>query len=55
MRIAPEHRMAVMLDSALQSGMRPEQIREMALSGYRTAAKLGVRLPPRLAFGQRAG
>lgn len=54
-RIAPEHRMAVMLDSALQSGMRPEQIREMALSGYRAAAKLGVRLPPRLAFGQRAG
>lgn len=54
-RIAPEHRMAAMLDSALQSGMRPEQIRGMALSGYRTAAKLGVRLPPRRAFGQRAG
>jgi hypothetical protein len=54
-RISPAHRMAGMLDSALQSGMRPEQIREMALSGYRTAGKLGVRLPPRLAFGQRAG
>lgn len=53
--IAPEHRMAAMLDRALQSGMRPEQIREMALSGYRTAAQLGVRLPPRRAFGQRAG
>lgn len=55
LRIAPEHRMAAMLDSALQSGMRPEQIREMAVSGYRIAAKLGVRLPPRRAFGQRAG
>ncbi len=54
-RLDPRHRMAVMLDSALQSGMRPEQIRGMALSGYRTAEKLGVRLPPRLAFGQRAG
>lgn len=54
-RIDPAHRMAVMLDNALQSGMRPEQIRGMAVSGYRTAAKLGVRLPPRLAFGQRAG
>lgn len=53
--IDPGHRMAAMLDSALQSGMRPEQIRGMALSGYRTAGKLGVRLPPRLAFGQRAG
>lgn len=55
LREDPAHRMAVMLDSALQSGMRPEQIRGMALSGYRTAGKLGVRLPPRLAFGQRAG
>ncbi|WP_395306975.1 DUF4192 domain-containing protein [Mycobacterium sp. AMU20-3851] len=55
LQLDPRHRMAAMLDSALQSGMRPEQIRGMALSGYRTAEKLGVRLPPRLAFGQRAG
>jgi hypothetical protein len=55
LRCDPTHRMAAMLDSALQSGMRPQQIRGMALSGYRTAGKLGVRLPPRIAFGQRAG
>lgn len=55
LRDDPAHRMAAMMDSALQSGMRPEQIRGMALSGYRTAGRLGVRLPPRLAFGQRAG
>lgn len=51
----PAHRMAGMLDQALQSGMHPRQIRELALTGYRTAAQLGVRLPPRRAFGQRAG
>ncbi|MGA9374655.1 MAG: DUF4192 family protein, partial [Mycobacterium sp.] len=55
LRDDPAHRMAAMMDSALQSGMRPEQIRGMALSGYRTAGTLGVQLPPRLAFGQRAG
>lgn len=48
------HRMAGMLDQALQSGMHPRQIRELALTGYRTAAQLGVQLPPRRAFGQRA-
>ncbi|MGU3500443.1 DUF4192 domain-containing protein [Mycobacterium sp. C31M] len=53
--IDPSHRMATMLDCALQSGMRPDQIRELAISGYRTADTLGVRLPPRLAFGRRAG
>ncbi|MBI3226118.1 MAG: DUF4192 domain-containing protein [Mycolicibacterium cosmeticum] len=47
------HRMAGMLDQALQAGMHPRQIRELALTGYRTAAQLGVRLPARLAFGQR--
>ena len=50
----PNHRMAGMLDTALQSGMRPEQIRELAGTGYRLAEKLGVRLPPRRAFGRRA-
>jgi len=46
-----EHRMASMLDTALQSGMRPEHIRELAVSGYRIAARLGVTLPPRKMFG----
>ena len=49
------HRMAGMLDTALQSGMRPEQIRELATTGYRLADRLGVRLPPRRVFGRRAG
>lgn len=49
------HRMAGMLDTALQSGLRPEQIRELAATGYRLADQLGVRLPPRRAFGRRAG
>jgi hypothetical protein len=35
--------------------MRPEQIRELALTGYRLAQRLGLRLPPRQPFGQRAG
>ena len=55
LRCNPDHRMAGMLDQALQSGMRPEQIRELALTGYRLAKQLGVRLPPRRAFGRRAG
>ncbi|EUA34488.1 hypothetical protein I552_5271 [Mycobacterium xenopi 3993] len=53
LRCAPGHRMAGMLDQALQSGLRPERIRELALTGYRLAARLGVRLPRR-AFGRRA-
>lgn len=55
LRCAPEHRMAGMLDQALQAGMRPEQIRELATTGYRLARQLGVRLPPRRMFGRRAG
>jgi hypothetical protein len=55
LRCAPDHRMAGMLDTALQSGLRPEQIRELAVTGYRLAKRLGVRLPPRRAFGRRAG
>jgi hypothetical protein len=54
LRCDGEHRMAVMLDTALQSGMRPEQIRELAVSGYRLADRLGVRLPPRRAAGRWA-
>ena len=54
LRSDPEHRMAGMLDVALQSGLRPEQIRELTGTGYRLAKRLGVRLPPRRTFG-RAG
>lgn len=54
LRCEPEHRMAGMLDTALQSGLRPEDIRELALTGYRLAKELGVRLPPRRPFGRRA-
>ena len=50
----PAHRMAGMLDTALQSGLRPEYIRELAVTGYRLAKRLGVHLPPRRTFGQRA-
>ncbi|MGE2836707.1 DUF4192 domain-containing protein [Mycobacterium sp. SMC-4] len=51
----PEHTMAGMLDTALQSGMRPERIRDLARTGYRLARQLGVQLPPRRLFGRRAG
>jgi Domain of unknown function (DUF4192) len=54
LRCQPGHRMAGMLDTALQSGLRPEHIRELAVTGYRLAERLGVRLPPRRAFGRRA-
>lgn len=50
LRIDPGHRMAGMLDTALQSGMRPEQIRELAATGFKVAARLGVQLPPRRVF-----
>lgn len=52
LRSDPDHRMAGMLDTALQSGMRPAQIRELASTGYRLAKRLGVRLPPRREFGK---
>jgi hypothetical protein len=55
LRCEPRHRMAGMLDTALQSGLRPEHIRELADTGYRLAERLGVRLPPRRTFGRRAG
>lgn len=51
----PTHRMAGMLDTALQSGMHPERIRELAVTGYRLAQQLGVRLPPRRTWRRRAG
>lgn len=55
LRAAPTHRMAGMLDTALQSGMRPEKIRELAVTGYRLADALGVRLPPQQGDGRHAG
>ena len=55
LRCDPTHRMAGMLDTALQSGMRPEQIRELAVTGYRLADKLGVQLPKRRGFGRSPG
>ncbi len=48
------HKMAGMLDQALQAGLRPDQIRELADTGYRLAMQLGVRLPARRPFGRRA-
>jgi hypothetical protein len=51
----PTHRMAGMLDTALQSGLRPEQIRDLGVTGYRLADRLGVQLPPMRSFGRRAG
>jgi Domain of unknown function (DUF4192) len=51
----PTHRMAGMLDTALQSGLRPERIRDLAITGYRLADRLGVQLPPMRTFGRRAG
>jgi hypothetical protein len=54
LRCEPGHRMAGMLDTALQSGLRPEHIRELAVTGYRLADRLGVRLPPRRTFRRPA-
>jgi hypothetical protein len=54
LRCDATHRMAGMLDTALQSGMRPEQIRELAVTGYRVAKRLGVQLPRPTQFGPRA-
>ena len=55
LRCEPGHRMAGMLDTALQSGLRPQDIRKLADTGYRVADRLGVRLPPRRTFGRQAG
>jgi hypothetical protein len=54
LRSEPTHRMAGMLDTALQSGLRPEQIRDLAGTAYRLADQLGVTLPPRRGFRRRA-
>ncbi|GAC1396603.1 MAG: DUF4192 domain-containing protein [Mycobacterium sp.] len=51
----PTHRMAGMLDTALQSGLRPEKIRDLAVTSFRLADRLCVQLPPMRTFGRRAG
>ncbi|RRQ28921.1 DUF4192 domain-containing protein [Rhodococcus sp. Eu-32] len=45
----PEHSLARLLDRSLSAGAGPALIREVALSGYATADKCGVRLPLPLA------
>ena len=55
LHIDPTHRMAGMLDTALQSGMRPDRIRQLAMTGYRLAERVGVELPERRSGGRRAG
>ncbi len=42
----PDHRLANMLDMALQAGMRPESMRTVADAGIDCARDLGVTLPP---------
>ena len=49
LRSDPAHRMSGMLDTALQSGLRPDDIRELAFTGYRTARRIGAELPPQTA------
>lgn len=51
----PHHRMAGMLDTALHAGMRPEQMRRLAQTGYRLARQVGVALPDRQTPRRRAG
>lgn len=41
----PRHRLADLLDQALQAGLRPEAIRGLAETGHEIAARLGVVLP----------
>jgi hypothetical protein len=55
LHIDPTHRMAGMLDTALQSGLRPEKIRDLAGTSFRLADRLRVQLPPMREFGRRAG
>lgn len=55
LRCVPGHRMAGLLDTALQSGLRPERIRGLADTGYRLAQQIGVQLPGRQGCDQRAG
>lgn len=40
----PSHQMAILLETALHAGMRPDQLRRLARSGLETAADLGIEL-----------
>ncbi len=42
----PCHRLAGLLDDALQAGVRPAALRDLAAVGHRIANDLGVQLPP---------
>ncbi|TQF66497.1 DUF4192 domain-containing protein [Rhodococcus spelaei] len=42
----PDHRLAALLDDALQSGVRPESVCELAATGRDVAGQIGVRMPP---------
>ncbi|MBJ8345047.1 DUF4192 domain-containing protein [Antrihabitans sp. YC2-6] len=42
----PKHRLAGMLDAALQNGMRPHTLQKLVDAGYAAARRLGVTLPP---------
>ncbi|MGL4306611.1 MAG: DUF4192 domain-containing protein [Mycobacteriaceae bacterium] len=44
----PEHRMALMLDVALQQGIAPQRLQGLANVSFDIADRLGVSLPPRL-------
>ncbi|MGK2881148.1 MAG: DUF4192 domain-containing protein [Mycobacterium sp.] len=54
LRIDATHRMAGMLDQALQSALPPEQIRELAAVGFRLARRYGIALPPQRPYGECA-
>jgi hypothetical protein len=45
--VEPGHRLGQLLISALRSGMRPDEIRTLADTGFRLAQELGISLPPR--------
>ncbi|MFE3291562.1 DUF4192 domain-containing protein [Rhodococcus sp. NPDC059234] len=47
LRANPDHRLASLLDDALQSGIRPESVCDLATTGREIAARIGARMPPR--------
>ncbi|OAT66362.1 hypothetical protein AWB85_16650 [Mycobacteroides immunogenum] len=44
---APGHRLGQLLMSALQAGMRPDEIGTLADTGFRLAHELGISMPPK--------
>ncbi|WP_078310951.1 MULTISPECIES: DUF4192 domain-containing protein [unclassified Mycobacterium] len=45
--VEPGHRLGQLLTSALRAGMRPDEIRTLADTGFRLAHELQISLPPR--------